>query len=1000
MKKLTFLFFAIMATALSWQGTAQVVTVLSDGATANAGTQVYPLGNHEGFERSASIYTYLNQINRYGVIKGIAWEAIEGGKGERPIKIYMKKIVPSTYRNNNPAGTWANRIAGATLVFDGMIDPVQGWNMIPLQTPFVFDDLNLEVLVEANYGGTGNGGGVDGNKIRYARFPNNTTPHAIWKSNNNAPTGNGLATRNRPQIQLEFSDNEIIDATGFSHDVIAEGSNFNGQKDFDNGGNYLYAETFRNGLWELYKPEPGTGLIDTRWLANLLPEGPAAYKLQPYNGKNALHLAKNGTGTLNVTHPKALQELYLLHASGNGPTTFKVTITFEDNSTQVISNLTSPDWVTGANDGVDIAYKKVMRVRQDGLFGYHYYTDNTIFYQTKLLIDESNIDKKITKITLNCTENTNNNSRFNLMAVAGKATPTFTYVYRNGAWNADPSGVSTYGDDILVVNGETSFTANTQARNITIRSGATLNISHVLNIAGNIENNGDLVFLSDENADGELGPVPSTSVISGEATVHRYMSAHRSYRLLSSAVNTSTSIKTNWQEGVNNPDFNTNLDPHPGFGTHITGSNPNKGFDVTQTGNKSLYTVNVVTQSFEAVPNTNETNLVAGKGYLMMVRGDRSINLNDPNYNPTSTVLRAKGQLAVGDISIAFPSPAVETEESFVVFGNPYQSAVDMTQVLANSTNLKTTKYYIYDPTLADQGAWITVDFTAGQDPSSDANEYLQPGQAAQAQMNVAAASTVKFKEIHKAPGHHTNTSATSNTPSNLLTVQLYTTENFINGGRVHDSFRILFDDSFTNALTDGDAIKPLNFSENFGINLDGIYLSLERREMPQAEEVYQLYSTGYSHSEYSLNLMVDGLEDTLLYLEDHFTGSSTPLEAGATFYNFSVDANNELSKATDRFSIRTEARLGVEDNSALAGVRLFPNPLNDSTFYINAPKLDGETVSITVNDMLGREIANTQQTFSGSTVKIDLSQDLKSGVYMVTISSNGTDKTLRIIKR
>jgi|GEM_PF-2907904 hypothetical protein len=136
--------------------------------------------------------------------------------------------------------------------------------------------------------------------------------------------------------------------------------------------------------------------------------------------------------------------------------------------------------------------------------------------------------------------------------------------------------------------------------------------------------------------------------------------------------------------------------------------------------------------------------------------------------------------------------------------------------------------------------------------------------------------------------------------------------------------------------------------------------------------------------------------------------GTNT-MSASQTFY---VKSTNSWIKSTAAYENvppqdlivgfygQCEEFLGAENNTLMTNVHLFPNPLNDNTFYINAPKLDGETVSITVNDMLGREIANIQQTFSGSNVKIDLSQDLKSGIYMVTISSNGTDKTLRVIKR
>ncbi len=245
------------------------------------------------------------------------------------------------------------------------------------------------------------------------------------------------------------------------------------------------------------------------------------------------------------------------------------------------------------------------------------------------------------------------------------------------------------------------------------------------------------------------------------------------------------------------------------------------------------------------------------------------------------------------------------------------------------------------------------------------------------------------------------NSAITSNSsPYDMLTVQLYTTNNFTNGGPTHDSFGIIFAEGNDNAVTYADAIKPMNFYENLARDHNGTLLSLEFRDLPKNGEEFLLYSSGYTHHEYTLKMKIDGLEDTFFYLDDRFTGTSTMLEDFETAYNFSVDADDELSIATDRFSIRTEARLGVNVKNIMTGVSLYPNPLNENTFYINAPELDGESATISVNDMLGREIYNTQQTFSGSSVKIELHQDLKTGVYMVNLSSNGAIKAFRVINR
>lgn len=578
------------------------------------------------------------------------------------------------------------------------------------------------------------------------------------------------------------------------------------------------------------------------------------------------------------------------------------------------------------------------------------------------------------------------------------------YVYDNG-WIAplgDPSGVSTLSDNVSVLAGTTGLTANTNVNNLLIEPGATLNISKVLNLHGNITNNGDLVFLSNATGNGELGKVPGTSTISGTATVQRYMQNKRSYRMVSSAVSTTTSIHANWQENANSNTHN----PAPGFGTHITGTNIDQenGFDATSTGNPSMYTVNVATQQFEIIDNTDVNTLTAGNAYLMMIRGDRTIDLSD-NEAFGETTLRATGELAVGDAAQTFTAPTMPVDETaFVMFGNPYQSTVDMGAVFAASTNVNTNNYYVFDPSLGDYGAYVTVNPNDGSSniPSSDANQYLQPGQGAQVAASGAGQVIVNFQEDYKSPGQFTSTNATGNTmvADGRLIGELSTQENFNNGGPVHDGFVLLFSDDNNNDLTPEDAVKPMNFYENLGIDHDGTYLSVERREMPQPEEVYPLYSNGYNYSDYILKLTVDGLDTTFLYLDDNFTGTTTLLEAGENTYSFSVDASDPLSKATDRFSIRTEQRLGVNDDNLLAGIRLYPNPLNGNTLYINAPKLNGEQLSVSIFDLTGRSIYEQTLECRANTITVPMGSDVASGVYLVTLKHGGEANTYRLIKK
>ena len=567
------------------------------------------------------------------------------------------------------------------------------------------------------------------------------------------------------------------------------------------------------------------------------------------------------------------------------------------------------------------------------------------------------------------------------------------YTYSGGAWfPEDPSGIGTSLDDIAVLDGSTSLSDNTDVNNLIINSGATLEIHKTLNLYGDITNNGNLVFVSTDTHNGELGPVPPSSTITGNATVQRYMANSRSYRMTTSSVTTSTSIHANWQEGATSNIHN----PNPGYGTHITGStiDQQNGFDGTATGNPSMFTVDVSTQQFQSISNTDTSVLIAGEPYLLFVRGGRDLSLSN-NNSSGETVLRATGQLYTGTHVQNFSN-------DFVMFGNPYQSTVDLNSVFANSNNVN-AYVYVYDPHLGDHGSYVTVNLSTGTNNTgtglgaSAANQYLQPGQGAQA-LVTGPSPTIIFNETDKVSGQFTLTNR-SMVADNMLSVQLFTKENYLNGGSLHDAFTIVFDNSFDNEITTQDAVKPMNFYENLGIDHNGTYLSFEHREIPQNGEIYPLFSNGYKHSDYILKLIVDGLQESSLYLDDHYTGASTHLATGENIYGFIVDPGVSSSIATDRFSIRAAQRLGMDGNNLQSDIRLYPNPVDGTKFHIHAPELDGEQLSVSISDLSGRKIFEHTLECRAHIVTVPLGDSVSSGVYMVTLKHGGKIQTYRLIK-
>jgi len=588
--------------------------------------------------------------------------------------------------------------------------------------------------------------------------------------------------------------------------------------------------------------------------------------------------------------------------------------------------------------------------------------------------------------------------RFRDLDISGVA-PLSGYIYEDGSWSpSNPSLTAMPSDNIKVMNGTTSFIVALEVNDITVMSGATLKIEDVLTFNGNIINNGAMVFKSTSLKDGELAAVPATSSITGDMTVERYMSDNRSYRLISSPVATTSSIQDNWQEGATSATDNPNL----GYGTHITGSESGaNGFDATVTGNPSLFILDpnaADPQAFMPVENTDMNTINAGEGYLIFVRGDRDVDLSS-NDSHSETTLRTTGEMHTGTFTNNTNVSYVQGE--YNIMANPYQSAVNINLVISDSENLNDNFAYVYDPSLGTNGAYVTVDLSDGSNESgSAANEFLQPGQAVQvATATNAATTSIVFNESSKSPSSHTATfRSTTVNDGTFIVGQLFTAENYVNGNPLHDSFKLMFDASFDNALTNEDAVKPPNFTENLGIGSPESAYSVERRALPVSEEAIALFMNNHEHQNYTLSLEVSEFDGLTVYFKDNYTQEEVQLENGENTYSFAVNQEIEASLASNRFSIYfAEAALVVDNAAVNYGIELYPNPAKaGAAFYLTTGQFEGGSANVTITDIFGKRVYQSEQEFNNGKVSIQPEATLSSGVYFVQL----IQKDKKVVKR
>lgn len=502
----------------------------------------------------------------------------------------------------------------------------------------------------------------------------------------------------------------------------------------------------------------------------------------------------------------------------------------------------------------------------------------------------------------------------------------------------------------------------------------------------------------------QVGIVGVDGSINGNVTTEQCFPANRAFRLVSSSVNSATSIRENWQE---NPSSYTN-DPNPGYGTHITGVSPgaanatldqdgDNGFDYNPSGNASMFTFDNVARTWNSVPNTTD-NLMAGQPYRLMIRGDRSINVQENETQPTNTKLSTTGDLTTGPFSY---SASINTNANLLsIVGNPYHAQVDMKAVLSASTNINPRVFYVWDPTINTRGAYVTLAEVGGNwgnsNGSSSANRYLQPMQAAFIETNnLSSTPSLNFTEGQKKV-NQIQTTVFSVNEERFIQMNLYKEDSYINGDKTLDGLKLFFDADFKEESED-DFSKLANDDENLARLNGSSYLSVELRPYPKTEEILPLFFNNYRHSNYILEFdLTDGLEGFSIFVNDNYLNEQTEITSNDDIYSFTVDESISESTASDRFSLVFEPISLSTVEETLVEASLYPNPTKGS-FRISGANL-GEDAKIEIYNMIGQQVYKTNLKNQSTTEITNFNGS--AGVYLVKLKTNQGERTFKLIKQ
>ncbi len=471
--------------------------------------------------------------------------------------------------------------------------------------------------------------------------------------------------------------------------------------------------------------------------------------------------------------------------------------------------------------------------------------------------------------------------------------------------------------------------------NFTVGSGKTLlmdatsslvvNPGRTLVVTGTATLNNQLVvFKSDATGTATLGN--SSGSINGKdnVTIERYLPAAavatgRSWRLLTIPVlSGSKTIRDVWAGHAANPNAPTG--EVGGSGTQISGYGYADGTTAAAAGydwwpaiantasSIRRYTISGSNGAWTQTPLTSITLDNADQGYMLFVRGDRTITTTSGN-----TTLRPNGTLKSGQQTYTIPAPGTA---AYKVIGNPYPATINYESLIANGVNstlARNNRFWQWDANMGTNGGYRLINKLANSkwmrvpaplsDPDTSRAEYIQSSQAFIIE-TLASGSNFTIEESNKqvppvAPPSVFDASAAGRFYANL---------NIDNGSRLTLSDGVLasFDAGNSNGIDDKDVSKIDNFNENLGLIRNGKHLTLESRDLVNLKDTLYLGMSNLVAGKYALQFkgvqMQAGLKATLQdFYEEKETEISTTGDIVTVRFTVSSDAG---SAAADRFRI------------------------------------------------------------------------------------------------
>lgn len=524
-------------------------------------------------------------------------------------------------------------------------------------------------------------------------------------------------------------------------------------------------------------------------------------------------------------------------------------------------------------------------------------------------------------------------------------------LYTNSTWYPNAPTDLTGAENATILDGVFSTSSDIALNNVTVASGATLNVSkeNTITVNGNISNNGEFVMNSDSNEFSSL-------LLSGSASDNLKYNRH-------------VNINTNGNDLVAPPfsgesfiDFknnNSNIFANPGETLFLFGP-----FDK-------------ITSDYLIYSDTEVSTLDAGKGY-------RAASTDNGTFTFT-------GSPTTGTLNV----PIQKTGSAYEIWnliGNPYPSYIRLDDFLTaniSQFDASTAAIYGYDADNSNGSNWTILNFAYS---IANPNTLIAPGQGFFVSSKDGG-GTVAFAPSMQTSGNSDDFIAgrNDNTPEfgtivlNSSNKSFSTDLYFINNASL--GLDVGYDASHFDGAPSDFAIYSELVNDNIGNDMAIQAISFNDVDN---NAIIPLGVNANQGEQVTISLTNSNINANL-YLEDVVTNTFTLLNTSD--YTFTPSSN---ISDIGRFYLRFNTQTLSTNESNLEVLQVYSDNDNDQ---IIIKGILTSNVQVTIFDIQGRQML-TNELNNRNSINTISTMNFSSGVYLVKISDEISSISRKVIIR